>query len=132
MATNSSLPRKRGFRVQLSPEFNRRCSCSTLIDYSHAYDVEFCRSCDRWLADNCGDRGCEFCAKRPARPSLAADLDPAERLPFNPPRIKAARGPQPKPSCGLRRATDEPTEGGREAEKRRRPSTSGPFRRPAT
>lgn len=91
---SSSLP-NHGFRVALSPAYDRRCSCGTLVDYSHPYDAEYCRSCDRWLAKNCGDRFCEFCAKRPARPSLAPDLDPAERIPFNPPKIKPAK-PRPE------------------------------------
>lgn len=91
MPANGSRPRDHGFRVSLSPAYDRRCSCGTLVDYSHPYDAEFCRSCDRWLAKNCGDRSCEFCAKRPARPSLSPDLDPAERIPFNPPKFKMAK-----------------------------------------
>lgn len=85
---SSGPPRKPGFRVSLSPDYNKRCSCGALLDYSHPYDAEFCRTCDRWWAKSCHDPACEFCAKRPARPSLAADLDPAPRIPFNPPRIK--------------------------------------------
>lgn len=92
MPSSHKPPRKPGFRVSLSPEHDRRCSCGTLVDYSHPYDAKFCRRCDRWLETRCSDRGCEFCAKRPTRPSLAADLDPAERTaspqsPFNPPRL---------------------------------------------
>lgn len=84
-------PRKRGYTVMLDVGYNRRCSCGTLVDYSQRYDAEFCRSCDRWIAKSCMDPVCEFCAGRPARPSLAADLEPAERIPFNPPRIKPAK-----------------------------------------
>ena len=80
-----------GFRVALSPGYDQRCACGALLDYSHPYDAEFCRACDRWKAASCRDPSCEFCAKRPARPSLAQDLDPAERLPFNPPKIKSAK-----------------------------------------
>jgi len=84
-------PRKPGFRVSLLPGYDKRCSCGALLDYSHPYDAEFCRACDRWWARNCRDPACEFCAKRPARPSLAADLDPAPRIPFNPPKFRAAK-----------------------------------------
>ena len=91
MPAKLSAPPNHGFRVVLSPAYDRRCSCGGLVDYSHPYDAEYCRSCDRWLAKNCGDKSCEFCAKRPARPSLAADLDPAPRIPFNPPKLKAAK-----------------------------------------
>lgn len=90
-AGSGSPPRKPGFRVSLSPAYNRRCSCGALLDYSHPYDAEFCRACDRWWAKSCRDPSCEFCAKRPARPSLAADLDPAPRIPFNPPKFSAAK-----------------------------------------
>ncbi len=90
MPANGSPSAVRGFRVRLSHEYNRRCTCGALLDYSHPYDAEFCRACDRWWAKNCRDPHCEFCAKRPARPSLAKGLDPAERVPFNPPKIKVA------------------------------------------
>ena len=80
-----------GFRVALSPGYNQRCSCGALLDYSHPFDAEFCRSCDRWKVASCRDPSCEFCAKRPARPSLARDLDPAERIPFNPPKLRPAK-----------------------------------------
>ena len=95
MPAKSASPPNHGFRVVLSLAYTRRCSCGALLDYSHPYDAEFCPACDRWWAKNCGDRYCEFCAHRPARPSLAADLDPAERIPFNPPRLKTAR-PRPQ------------------------------------
>ena len=88
MPANGSPSAARGFRVRLSHDYNRRCTCGALLDYSHPYDAEFCRACDRWWAKNCRDPSCEFCAKRPARPSLAKDLDPAERIPFNPPRMQ--------------------------------------------
>lgn len=79
------------FKVSLSPAWNSRCSCGTLLDYSQRYDAEFCRACDRWRAKDCRDPSCAFCTRRPARPSLAADLDPAPRIPFNPPKVKPAK-----------------------------------------
>jgi hypothetical protein len=39
------------------------------------YDAKFCRRCDIWLEGACGDRGCEFCARRPERPSLVPYRD---------------------------------------------------------
>jgi hypothetical protein len=92
MPSNPSPQRKRGFRVVLSLDYDRRCACGAVLDYANTYDAEFCRACDRWWASQCSDPHCEFfCAKRPARPSLAPDLDPAERIPFNPPKIKKAK-----------------------------------------
>jgi len=91
MSANGAPPPKHGFRVTLSLHYDRRCSCGRIFDYSQGYDAEFCRACDRWWAKACSDPRCEFCATRPARPSLAPDLDPAEREKFNPPRLKVAK-----------------------------------------
>lgn len=92
MSVNGAPPPKHGFRVTLSLHYNRRCTCGRIFDYSQQYDAEFCVACDRWWAKACSDPCCEFfCATRPARPSLAPDLDPAEREKFNPPRLKAAK-----------------------------------------
>jgi len=91
MSANTAPARKPGFRVTLALGYDRRCTCGRVFDYSHAYDAEFCRACDRWWAKACMDPSCEFCAPRPARPSLAPDLDPAEREKFNPPRLKVAQ-----------------------------------------
>lgn len=91
MSANGALPRKTGFRVVLALGYDRRCACGAVFDYSNRYDAEFCRACDRWWAKACKDPSCEFCASRPARPSLAPDLDPAERERFNPPRLTVAQ-----------------------------------------
>ncbi len=91
MPANGSPQRRPGFRVSLSPGCNQRCPCGALLDYSHPYEAEFCRACDRWGAAQCRDPHCEFFAKRPVRPSLAASLDPAPRVPFNPPKLTAAK-----------------------------------------
>jgi len=91
MSASETASRKSGVRVCLSPEYNKRCACGALLDYSHTYDAEFCRGCDRWCESACRDPACEFCAARPTRPSQSRSLDPAERIPFNPPRIKVAK-----------------------------------------
>lgn len=85
-------------RAGVSPTSERRCSCGTLADYSPLYDAVFCQPCDRWLETRCSDKSCEFCAKRPRRPTLAPDLDPAppvsskkQQTPFNPPRVTPAK-----------------------------------------
>lgn len=83
-----------GYRVVLSPNYNRRCSCGAVLDYETRYDSEFCPVCDRWRAKRCDDPFCEFCPQRPARPSLAPPEpvpEPVPRGPFNPPRIKPAK-----------------------------------------
>jgi hypothetical protein len=33
------------------------------------FDAYFCATCDEWDETACGDTRCEFCAKRPGRPS---------------------------------------------------------------
>lgn len=91
MPSEQSPHPKSRLQVRLSPDYNQRCACGTLLDYSNTHDAEFCRACDRWLAKNCGDPSCEFCGQRPARPSLAVDLDPAPRLPFNLPKLKPSK-----------------------------------------
>jgi hypothetical protein len=39
--------------------------------YSHDYDAYFCINCDEWLEHQCSDPNCEYCAKRPPKPSMA-------------------------------------------------------------
>ena len=34
------------------------------------HDAYFCIACDRWLEKRCGDAQCEFCSRRPERPSV--------------------------------------------------------------
>ena len=35
------------------------------------YDCYYCLECDIWLEPKCNDVACEFCDKRPERPSMA-------------------------------------------------------------
>lgn len=43
--------------------------CGKNIYYSVVYDAYFCTFCDRWLENACEDPRCEFCSKRPKKPS---------------------------------------------------------------
>lgn len=38
--------------------------------YSHDYDAYFCINCDEWLEIQCGEPNCEYCDKRPIKPSM--------------------------------------------------------------
>lgn len=38
-------------------------------DYSYEYDAYFCCDCDDWLEKKCEDHRCNFCPKRPDKPS---------------------------------------------------------------
>lgn len=44
---------------------------STEILYSEKYDTYYDPIKDVWIEDRCSDLTCEFCANRPAKPSLA-------------------------------------------------------------
>ncbi len=48
--------------------------CENNIHMSDIYDAKYCLSCDEWKESNCGDSNCEYCAKRPDKPSEAKDL----------------------------------------------------------
>lgn len=39
--------------------------------YHEEFDAYFCIVCDKWLEKKCNDGDCEFCAKRPKKPSEA-------------------------------------------------------------
>ncbi len=96
MAHNGATSKKRKIAVSEPPVRQRRCSCGELADFLYTYDAEFCPRCDRWLDKSCGDRGCEFCGKRPKRPSLAPEMDPRQYMTspvakFNPPRFAINR-----------------------------------------
>lgn len=43
------------------------CRQTTVFDYD--FDAAFCPSCDAWLEGRCGDSGCEYCTRRPEKPS---------------------------------------------------------------
>ena len=51
------------------PEFT--CpKCKSRTDYNERYDSYFCKSCDLWNSTACKDPKCEFCTKRPEKPSM--------------------------------------------------------------
>lgn len=37
--------------------------------YSPKYDAYYCYKCDIWLENKCKEEDCEFCIKRPEKPS---------------------------------------------------------------
>ena len=39
------------------------------------YDAKFCRACDTWLESTCPDPRCQYCSRRPNRPSLIPYAD---------------------------------------------------------
>ena len=43
--------------------------CFEPIKYSTKYDTFYCKECDKWFETTCSDINCEFCAKRPNKPS---------------------------------------------------------------
>jgi len=52
-----------------------RChKCIEALNYAAEFDAYFCATCDEWDEKQCGDARCEFCAKRPARPSAVEPL----------------------------------------------------------
>ena len=87
-------PALRGQRVdktEADSRVQRGCSCGAPLEYSQQYDADFCRRCDCWRESACRDPACEFCATRPARPSLSVRMEPIAGTPFNSPRLKAAK-----------------------------------------
>lgn len=55
---------------------NHKQACTNTCEktYNETFDAYFCKTCDRWLEKNCGDKACEFCASRPDKPSLMKPL----------------------------------------------------------
>ena len=47
------------------------CTCGGPRAFSHTYDAAYCPTCDCWLERACGNRSCDFCGRRPHRPSQA-------------------------------------------------------------
>jgi hypothetical protein len=43
--------------------------CNEKRIYSDKFDAYFCIKCNEWLEDQCSDPYCEYCAKRPPKPS---------------------------------------------------------------
>lgn len=55
-----------------------RCvKCRGALTRSTSYDALFCRTCDVWADKHCRDPHCDYCAERPARPSMAVETDEA-------------------------------------------------------
>ena len=48
--------------------------CNAELDYYWEYDCLYCSECDEWSEQKCSDKECEFCNKRPEKPSLAEEL----------------------------------------------------------
>lgn len=42
---------------------------------SIGHDTMFCMTCDEWLEPECSDPACEFCKKRPEKPSMMSEKD---------------------------------------------------------
>ena len=40
--------------------------------YSDQYDCYYCKSCNKWLETECGDKECQYCVDRPLRPKKDA------------------------------------------------------------
>jgi hypothetical protein len=47
--------------------------------YSERYDAYYCPECDLWSEGRCGDPDCDFCNRRPERPSLEEKEDPGNK-----------------------------------------------------
>ncbi len=43
--------------------------CKSELKRNETYDSYFCEYCDEWREASCNDKTCEFCSKRPKRPS---------------------------------------------------------------
>ncbi|WP_433465995.1 hypothetical protein [Spirillospora sp. CA-128828] len=65
--------------------------CGRRQAYSEPFDAALCPYCDEWREDACGDPGCEFCARRPARPSLGREVYPKDTALRRAARLAARR-----------------------------------------
>src|SRR3989344_415289 len=43
-------------------------NCKRKISYHDKYDAYYCRFCNIWLEQKCGDKKCESCSIRPIQP----------------------------------------------------------------
>jgi hypothetical protein len=51
-------------------DLKEKClDCFTERQYNEHFDAHFCRDCDKWLEEKCGDEECEYCWGRPPKPS---------------------------------------------------------------
>lgn len=54
-------------KVRSKPPY--RCGkCKRKALHNKTFDAYFCRPCNRWTESKCGDKACEYCAKRPKLP----------------------------------------------------------------
>ena len=44
-------------------------NCGGKKSYSDKYDSYYCKKCLIWLEEKCTNSKCEFCSKRPKKPS---------------------------------------------------------------
>jgi len=47
--------------------------CDHFKRYCRKYDAYYCPQCDVWMEDRCKDQNCEFCVKRPEKPSQVSE-----------------------------------------------------------
>lgn len=52
--------------------------CGEAAVYFPEFDASACLTCDRWLEAACGDAACNFCARRPPKPSEVLPESPNE------------------------------------------------------
>lgn len=45
--------------------------CGGRTDHNPIHDAIYCPNCDRWLESRCKNPYCEYCGKRPEKPSQA-------------------------------------------------------------
>lgn len=43
--------------------------CGGNTERNEKHDAHYCKTCDKWLEEVCGDSTCEFCVGRPKKPS---------------------------------------------------------------
>lgn len=55
-----------------------------ITPWIRGYDARFCPACDVWLESECSREDCEYCRKRPLRPSLV-ELPMVDYRDFSPP-----------------------------------------------
>ncbi len=49
--------------------------CKGKTFYNERYDSNYCKACNIWLEDNCGDTDCFYCASRPEKPVSCIDTN---------------------------------------------------------
>lgn len=51
------------------------CDCGNNLSHDEWHDCYFCEKCDKWKKEKCSDSKCEYCSKRPDKPSLMKKRD---------------------------------------------------------